>query len=73
MTVAATPHEGERRSNRKLATVEELAVQYRQPKSSLYDFLRRTPEAGVLRIGRRIMIDVDEFDAFVSHRPRGQM
>ena len=73
MTVSAIPREGERRHHRRLATVEELAAQYRQPKTTLYDFLRRTPEAGVLRIGRRIMVDVDEFDEFVRRHPGGQM
>jgi hypothetical protein len=34
VTVSAILREGERRRHRKLATVEELAAQYRQPKSS---------------------------------------
>jgi hypothetical protein len=55
---------------RNLATVAELAEAYRQPRSTLYDMLRRTPGAGVLRIGRRIMVDVDIFDNFISRHGR---
>ena len=65
MTVASRPALDQQPRRRNLVTIPELAERYRQPRSTLYDFLRRTPEAGVLRIGRRIMIDVDEFDAYV--------
>ena len=65
MTVSSPTTVDQQPRRRNLATIPELAEQYRQPRSTLYDFLRRTPEAGVLRIGRRIMVDVDEFDAYI--------
>jgi hypothetical protein len=52
-------------NQRQLATVAELAKRYRMPKTSMYDFLREHPEAGVVRIGRRILVDIDEFDGYV--------
>ena len=66
MTLAAAPNSDHPSRRRNLATVDELATEYRQPKSSMYDFLRGNPDAGVLRIGRRILVDRDVFDAFVA-------
>ncbi len=54
---------------RRLATVDKLCAEYQTSKSTMYDFLRRNPNAGVLRIGKKILVDVDIFDDFVS-RPQ---
>ncbi len=53
------------RPRRRLLTVEQLAEEFATPKSTLYDFLRRNPQAGVMRIGKAIRVDADEFEAFV--------
>ncbi len=66
MIVDQTPSTGDRRRRRNLETVEELAERYRRPRTSMYDFLRANPQAGVLRIGKRILVDVDIFDAYVT-------
>ena len=66
MTLSAEARHDQRPERRNLATVGELASTYRRPKSSMYDFLRTNPGAGVLRIGRRLLVDVDVFDAYVS-------
>lgn len=55
------------RPRRHLETVDELAERYRRPKTSMYEFLRANPAAGVLRLGRRILVDVDVFDKYVSN------
>lgn len=67
MTVARSPAVSEQPPRRHLATVDQLAERYLTPKSSMYDFLKaRGAAAGVLRLGRRILIDVEVFDAYVS-------
>jgi hypothetical protein len=53
---------------RTLATVAEIAERYRTPKATIYDLLRRAPEAGVLRIGRKILVDVEIFDRHLRDR-----
>jgi hypothetical protein len=63
VTIAASSQSSAGRRN--LVTVDELAQAYRRPKTSLYDYLRAHPSAGVLKIGKRILVDVDEFDAYV--------
>ena len=59
-------HIAKQHHRRHLETVSELAERYRMPKTSMYDYLRANPQAGVVRIGRRVLVDVVMFDRFVS-------
>lgn len=51
---------------RELLTVAELAERYRLPKPTAYEYLRRHPEAGVLKFGRKVLVDAAEFDRHVT-------
>jgi hypothetical protein len=57
----------------KLMTVRETARTYGLPESSIYDLARGPWREFVVRLGRRVLIDRAELEAFfLAHRGAGE-
>ena len=66
MTVAGLhDHRGER-PRRRLGTIDELREIIPLARNSLYDAARYGRMPGVVRVGRRVLFDLDVVDAWIA-------
>jgi len=65
MTVAGLPTSSER-TRRRLGTVDDVLAVLPLPKSSLYDLARYGRMPGVVRVGRRLLFDLDTLDDWIA-------
>jgi excisionase family DNA binding protein len=65
MTVAGLATRSER-PRRRLGTVDDVLAVLPLPKSSLYDLARYGRMPGVVRVGRRLLFDLDTLDEWIA-------
>ena len=69
MTIQATERStrNTEEGRRRLATVDEVKRDLLPlPKSSLYDLARYGKIPGVVRVGRRVLFDLDQLEAWIE-------
>ena len=67
MSNVATSPTPERRERRRLATINDVRRDLLPlPKSSIYDLARYGKLPGVVRVGKRVLFDVDELEAWID-------
>jgi excisionase family DNA binding protein len=64
MTVPAEA--GKRHTRRRLGTIDDVRAIVPLPKSSLYDLARYGKLPGVVRVGRRLLFDLDQLDQWLT-------
>lgn len=66
MTVSSAPIPDHRPQRRRLGTVDDVLAVLPLPKSSLYDLARYGRMPGVVRVGRRLLFDLDVLDTWIG-------
>ena len=66
MTLAAPSSLDQPRQRRRLGTVGDVLEVLPIPKSSLYDLARYGRMPGVVRVGRRLLFDLDVLDEWID-------
>lgn len=69
MTIQAPARPGSNttESRRRLATIDEVRRDLLPlPKSSIYDLARYGKLPGVVRVGKRVLFDVDQLEAWID-------
>jgi len=61
---------GVRRQSRRLATIPKSAKYIGVPESTLYEWTRHGRIAGIVRVGRRVLLDLDQVDRVDRYRRR---
>ncbi len=63
----ARPASSTDESRRRLATIDEVRRDFLPlPKSSLYDLARYGKLPGVVRVGRRVLFDLDQLESWID-------
>jgi predicted DNA-binding transcriptional regulator AlpA len=65
MTVATSPQDSER-PRRRLGTIDDVLAVLPLAKNSVYDAARYGRMPGVVRVGRRVLFDLDVVDAWID-------
>jgi len=65
MTLASTEHPSER-PRRRLGTIDDVLAVLPLAKNSVYDAARYGRLPGVVRVGRRILFDLDVLDDWIA-------
>ena len=66
MTLPAASTVDKPRQRRRLGTVDDVMDVLPLPKSSLYDLARYGRMPGVVRVGRRLLFDLDVLDDWIG-------
>ena len=66
MTLAAPSPVDQRPRRRRLGTIDDVLEVLPLPKSSLYDLARYGRMPGVVRVGRRLLFDLDVLDDWID-------
>jgi len=66
MTVATGKHHDEGLPRRRLAVARDVADMLSLPLTSLYDHARSRSIPGVVRIGRRVLFDLDKIEEYIA-------
>ena len=66
MTVASRSIADQPVKRRRLGTIEDLLEVLPLPKSSVYDLARFGRMPGVVRVGRRLLFDLDVIDDWID-------
>ena len=59
MTVPSSPRVDPRQASRRLGTIDDVLEVLPLPKSSVYELARYGRMPGVVRVGRRLLFDLD--------------
>jgi predicted DNA-binding transcriptional regulator AlpA len=67
MTVAGLQDNRSERPRRRLGTIDDLREIIPLARNSLYDAARYGRMPGVVRVGRRVLFDLDVVDAWIAN------